>query len=69
MGNLAGWHLVIILVLVVLLFGSTKIPALARSLGQSLKILRAELGQRDNAEPAAHDPADSKSTGIPSPLS
>jgi sec-independent protein translocase protein TatA len=28
LGNLTGWHLVIILVVIVLLFGSTKLPAL-----------------------------------------
>lgn len=31
--NLTGWHAVIILAVVLLLFGSAKLPALARSLG------------------------------------
>lgn len=42
-----GW--IIVLVIVLLLFGATRLPALARSLGQSTKILRNELkeGKKD----------------------
>jgi sec-independent protein translocase protein TatA len=38
-----GWHALIILVVVVLLFGATKLPALAKSVGQSMKIFRSEM--------------------------
>jgi sec-independent protein translocase protein TatA len=42
-GNLfSGWHLVIIVALVLLLFGATKLPALAKGLGESIRILRKE---------------------------
>ena len=41
--NLTGWHFVIILFIVLLLFGAPKLPALAKSLGQSMKILKAEV--------------------------
>ena len=40
--GLTGWHALIILVVILLLFGAPKLPALARSLGQSLKILKSE---------------------------
>lgn len=50
--NLTGWHAVIILAIVVLIFGATKLPALARSLGQSVRILKDE----------AADPAKSETT-------
>jgi sec-independent protein translocase protein TatA len=40
--NLTGWHFLIILVVILLLFGAPKLPALARSLGQSMKILKEE---------------------------
>ncbi|OJX73236.1 twin-arginine translocase TatA/TatE family subunit [Leifsonia sp. 71-9] len=40
--NLTGWHLLILLAVVVLLFGATKLPALSRSLGQSMRIFRQE---------------------------
>ncbi|MFT2689141.1 twin-arginine translocase TatA/TatE family subunit [Clavibacter zhangzhiyongii] len=44
LGNaFSGWHLVIILVVIVLLFGSTKLPALAKSVGQSMRIFKGEV--------------------------
>lgn len=42
--NLTGWHALIILAVIVLIFGAAKLPALARSLGQSARILRSEVG-------------------------
>lgn len=43
LGNLNGWHAVILLVIILLLFGAPKLPALAKSLGQSMKIFRNEV--------------------------
>jgi sec-independent protein translocase protein TatA len=42
LGNLNGWHLVIILVVVLLLFGATRLPALSKSIAQSMQIFRKE---------------------------
>lgn len=48
----------IVLVAIVLLFGATRLPALARSIGQSTKILRDEMKTDKNAaDPAAPDAA------------
>jgi sec-independent protein translocase protein TatA len=48
--GLTGWHFLIILVIILLLFGAPKLPALARSLGQSMKILKSETrSEKDNA--------------------
>lgn len=52
-----GWHALIILVVILLLFGAPKLPALARSLGQSMKILKTEV-RSDKDEPAAPGAAD-----------
>ncbi|MBS2962501.1 Sec-independent protein translocase subunit TatA [Actinocrinis puniceicyclus] len=41
--GLEGWHIVIIVALVVLLFGSRKLPDAARSVGQSLRIFKSEM--------------------------
>jgi sec-independent protein translocase protein TatA len=41
--NLTGWHVVGVLVIVLLLFGAPKLPGLARSLGQSMRIFRGEM--------------------------
>jgi sec-independent protein translocase protein TatA len=53
--NLNGWHALIVVVVILLLFGAPKIPALARSLGQSMRILKTEL--RDEGEKPASPPA------------
>jgi sec-independent protein translocase protein TatA len=53
--NLSGWHALVILAIVLLLFGAPKLPALARSVGQSLKILQKEVktSDRDGASSAS----------------
>lgn len=61
LGNLSGLHLVAILFVILLLFGAPKLPGLAKSLGQSMRILKQEVGG-ESAEPnaaggAAQDPA------------
>ncbi|MET1042888.1 MAG: twin-arginine translocase TatA/TatE family subunit [Microbacteriaceae bacterium] len=40
--NLQGWEWIILLVIILLLFGAPKLPGLAKSLGQSFKILKSE---------------------------
>ncbi|MGO2659867.1 twin-arginine translocase TatA/TatE family subunit [Mycetocola reblochoni] len=47
--NLGGPHLIIILFIIILLFGAPKLPALARSLGQSMKIFRSEVSTKNGA--------------------
>lgn len=41
--NLGGWEFLIILVVILLLFGALKLPGLAKSIGQSMKILKNEV--------------------------
>lgn len=41
--GLSGWHLVVILFIILLLFGAPKLPGLAKSLGQSMRILKKEV--------------------------
>ncbi len=43
MANLQGWHLIILLVVILLLFGAAKLPALARSMGQSARAFKHEM--------------------------
>jgi sec-independent protein translocase protein TatA len=43
LSNLNGWHAVIVVAVILLMFGATKLPALARSLGQSARILKEEV--------------------------
>ena len=48
--NLGGWEVIIILVVVLLLFGATRLPKLARSIGESAKELRAGMSDGDDDE-------------------
>lgn len=54
--NLTGWHALIVLAVILLVFGAAKLPALARSVGQSMRILKTEV-QDGGAERGA-DAAD-----------
>jgi sec-independent protein translocase protein TatA len=42
MGALKPWHIIIFVVVLVLLFGAKRLPDAARSLGRSLRIIKAE---------------------------
>ena len=42
MGSLRPWHIILIVVVLVLLFGAKRLPDAARSLGRSLRIIKAE---------------------------
>lgn len=53
-GALAPWHLIVVALLCLVLFGSKRLPESARSLGQSLRIFKAEmrgLGADDAGDP------------------
>lgn len=40
--NMSGWHLLILIAVILLLFGATRLPALSRSVAQSVRIFRSE---------------------------
>jgi sec-independent protein translocase protein TatA len=42
MGGLRPWHIAILVVVLILLFGAKRLPDAARSLGRSMRILKAE---------------------------
>lgn len=43
MAGLQGWHLLIVLAVILLLFGAAKLPALAKSMGQSARVFKGEM--------------------------
>ena len=55
MAGLRGWEWVIILVIVLLLWGAPKLPALAKSLGQSMKIFKKEIRDETKDKKATDD--------------
>lgn len=68
LGGLTGWHLLIILAVILLLFGAPKLPALAKSVGQSMRIFKGEVkemkkdGETDGTEGTNTSTADGPST-------
>jgi sec-independent protein translocase protein TatA len=42
MGALRGWHIIVLVGVIVLLFGAKRLPDAARALGRSLRIIKAE---------------------------
>ena len=48
MGALSIWHWLIVLAVVLLLFGSRKLPDAARGLGRSMRIFKSEIKELQN---------------------
>ena len=67
MGNLfAGPHLWILLIVILLLFGAAKLPALAKSMGQSARIFKGEMkAMKEETAPASTESVDN--SAAPSP--
>lgn len=42
MGSLRPWHVIVVVAVLILLFGAKRLPDAARSLGRSLRIIKAE---------------------------
>ncbi|MET8854224.1 Sec-independent protein translocase subunit TatA [Amycolatopsis sp. NPDC004625] len=56
--GLQGWHLIILVLLVVLLFGAKRLPDAARSIGKSMKIFKAETKDLAGEKTASHEDAE-----------
>lgn len=61
--RLEGWHLIIVVVIALVLFGGAKLPSIAKNLGQSMRVFRKEMKTlneekaAEKAEEAAKAPA------------
>lgn len=64
LSGFTGWHALILLVVIVLLFGATKLPGLAKSVGQSMKIFKNEI---KTPEDRVNPPADEAQLNQTSP--
>jgi sec-independent protein translocase protein TatA len=57
--RLQGWEWIIILAIVLLLWGGPKLPGLAKSLAQSMRIFRKEIKSTEEAKaPEEANPAE-----------
>jgi len=50
MGVLQPWHLIVVLVIVVILFGPSRLPGLGESLGKGIRDFRTSLSGDDDAK-------------------
>ncbi len=57
MGALQPWHWLILLLVVVVLFGSKRLPDAARSLGRSMRIFKSEVKELQTEKDAPVKPA------------
>jgi sec-independent protein translocase protein TatA len=60
--GLQAWHVIVLLVVVVLLFGANRLPGVAKSVGQSMKIFRNEMRDMRDDEAKPGDTTGSNGT-------
>ncbi|MER6026772.1 Sec-independent protein translocase subunit TatA [Streptomyces sp. NPDC001851] len=64
--GLEPWHLLLLVLVILLVFGSKKLPDMARSLGKSARILKSEAkAMKDDGKPAAAGTAQSAEEPAP----
>lgn len=79
MGAIQPWHIILVVLAFVILFGSKKLPDAARGLGRSLRIFKSEVKEMQNdgkpetpdvrapRELPASDPSITPSVGLTKP--
>jgi sec-independent protein translocase protein TatA len=63
MNSLKPWHLLVLAIVFLILFGSKRLPDSARSLGRSLRIFKSEvqeMNKDDSKEEKKTDPSSEK---------
>lgn len=63
--GIQGWQWLLILAVILLLFGAAKLPALAKSMGQSARVFKGEMKAMKDEDKAA-EPGIADSTVAPS---
>ncbi|HET9894815.1 MAG TPA: Sec-independent protein translocase subunit TatA [Streptosporangiaceae bacterium] len=62
----APWHIIILLVVILVLFGAKRLPGAAQSLGQSMHIFKRSMkGLHDDDQPADGDATYTQATVVP----
>lgn len=65
--GLTGWHFLIILAVILLLFGAAKLPALAKSVGQSARVFKGEMKAMKDEDKPAEAPASGTAASVEAP--
>jgi sec-independent protein translocase protein TatA len=53
---LEGWHLIVLVVVLLVLFGSKRLPDAARGIGRSLRIFKSEVKELQGEDASATGP-------------
>lgn len=69
MGAIQPWHIIIVVIVFLILFGSKKLPDAARGLGRSMRIFKSEVKemQNDGKKEEADSTEDVAPRQIPAP--
>ena len=65
--NLTGWHFLVVLLVILLLFGAAKLPALAKSVGQSARVFKGEMKAMKEEDAPAGDTTSSTASSTTPP--
>ena len=64
-GLFEGWHPILLILVVVLIFGANRLPGAARNIAQSMKIFKRELESGDDKAAGPASGSSSASTAAP----
>jgi sec-independent protein translocase protein TatA len=53
--GLQGWHIIVLVLVVLVLWGAPKLPGFAKSLGQSMRIFRKEMKKQGSEKEQPKD--------------
>lgn len=67
MGKMSAWQIIILVVLVLVIFGSARLPQVAESIGKSLKIFKREVKELRDDDDQAAPPGELSATPEASP--
>ncbi len=59
-GLFEGWHLIILALLIIALFGAKRLPDAARSIGRSMRVFRSEVDEMKKENAASKSSASSE---------
>lgn len=62
--GMQGWHLLIVLAVILLLFGAAKLPALAKSMGQSARVFKGEMKAMKDEDASRADSTVAEPTSV-----
>jgi sec-independent protein translocase protein TatA len=66
--GLEPWHVIVLAVIIILLFGSKRLPDAARSVGRSMRIFKAETkGLTEDGTPIVDPPVQAPAPAAPAP--